>query len=84
MNIRLLSALNIYYQQVIQATRDPSKKAPTEVKFPQAPEHDLESMIWVLTYAIFSTHKKHFRPLREPTIRRISWMHTLERPRTRD
>ena len=53
MNIRLLSALNTYYQHVTQATRDPSKMAPTGVNFTQAPEYDLESMIWVLTYAIF-------------------------------
>jgi hypothetical protein len=53
MSIKLLSDLNTYYQRVTQATLDPSKEAPTMVNFIPAPEYDLESMIWVLTYAIF-------------------------------
>jgi hypothetical protein len=53
MSIQLLSALNTHHQHVTQATRDPSKAVPTEVIFTPAPEYDLESMIWVLTYAMF-------------------------------
>jgi hypothetical protein len=53
MSIKLLSALNTYYQRVTEATWDPSQTAPTEVIFTPAPEYDLESMIWVLTYAMF-------------------------------
>src|SRR5258708_10863004 len=53
MSIELLSSLITYYQRVTQATRDPSKGAPTMLNFIPAPEYDLESMIWVLTYAVF-------------------------------
>ena len=53
MSIDLLSSLITYYQRVTQATQALSKGAPTMLDFTPAPEYDLESMIWVLTYAIF-------------------------------
>ena len=57
MSDSLLRALTDYYRLVEQATADSSIVVPSEFDFVPGPEDDLESMIWVLTYAIIIHHQ---------------------------
>ena len=56
MGIRLLKSLAKYYDIVEMATINPAIVAPPGLDFVPGPGHDLESMIWVLTYAIMLHH----------------------------
>jgi len=54
----LLRALNKYYDLVDVAAIDPTIHVPSELDFIPTPGDDLESMIWVLTYAIMLHHQE--------------------------
>ena len=56
MSIGLLKALTNHYDLVELATTDPTIVVPSELDFVPGPGDDLESMIWVLTYAIMLRH----------------------------
>ena len=56
MSISLLDALTKYYDLVEMATINPAIVAPPRLDFVPGPEDDLESMIWVLIYAIMLHH----------------------------
>ena len=56
MSIRLLKALTNHYELVELAATDPAIDIPSELDFVPGPGDDLESMIWVLTYAIMLRH----------------------------
>ena len=56
MSIRFLNALTEHYDLVESAATDPTIVVPSELDFVPGPEDDLESMIWVLTYAIMLRH----------------------------
>ena len=56
MSMSLLAALTKYYRLVERATTDPDIVVPSEFNFVPGPGDDLESMIWVLTYAIILHH----------------------------
>ena len=56
MSESLLAALTKYYRLVERATTDPDIVVPSEFNFVPGPGDDLESMIWVLTYAIILHH----------------------------
>ena len=56
MSVSLLTALTEYYELVELATKDPAIDVPSELDFMPSPGDDLESMIWVLTYAIMLRH----------------------------
>ena len=56
MSDSLLAALAKYYRLVERATTDPVIVVPSEFNFVPGPGDDLESMIWVLTYAIILHH----------------------------
>ena len=61
MSIRLLKALRKYYDLVKMAAIDPTTVVPSELNFVPGPGNDLESMIWVLTYAIMLHHQEGLR-----------------------
>jgi hypothetical protein len=61
MSIPLLKALTKYYKLVDKATKDPAIIVPSELNFVPGPGDDLESMIWVLTYAIMLNHQESLR-----------------------
>ena len=56
MSIGLLKALTGHYELVELATKDPTIDVPSELNFVPGPGDDLESMIWVLTYAVMLRH----------------------------
>ena len=56
MSIRLLRTLTKYYDLVELATKDRAIDVPSELDFVPGPGDDLESMIWVLTYAMMLRH----------------------------
>ena len=56
MGVSLLNALTDYYTLVQDATTDPAIVVPSELDFVPGPGDDLESMIWVLVYAILIHH----------------------------
>ena len=58
MSIRLLNALTEHYDLVESAATDPTIVVPSELDFAPRPGDDLESMIWVLTYAIMLRHQE--------------------------
>ena len=58
MSIPLLKALDKYYDLVELAAMDPTTVVPSELDFVPGPGNDLESMIWVLTYAIMLHHQE--------------------------
>jgi len=58
MGIPLLEALTKYYKLVDKATKDTAIVVPSELDFVPGPGDDLESMIWVLTYAIMLHHQE--------------------------
>ena len=57
MGFRLLKSLTKYYKLVVKATIDRAIVVPSELDFVPGPGDDLESMIWVLTYAIMLHHQ---------------------------
>ena len=59
MSIPLLNALTKYYSLVESAAIDPTIGVPSELDFIPSPGDDLESMIWVLTYAILLRHQEN-------------------------
>ena len=63
MSDSLLAALAKYYRLVERATTDPDVVIPSEFKFVPGPGDDLESMIWVLTYAIILHHHRSLQAL---------------------
>ena len=65
MSISLLKALTKYYDRVDMAAIDPATVIPPELNFVPGPRDDLESMIWVLTYAIMLHHQETLQGLRK-------------------
>ena len=61
MSISLLTALTKYYDFVEMATTNPAIVTPSGLDFVPGPGDDLESMIWVLTYAIMLHHHASLR-----------------------
>src|SRR5258706_2618637 len=61
MSISLLTALTKYYKLVEKATTNPAIIVPSELDFVPGPGDDLESMIWVITYAIMLHHQGNLR-----------------------
>jgi len=58
MSIPLLTALRRHYGDVEDAAIDPTIDVPGELNFIPGPGADLESMIWVLTYALMLRHQE--------------------------
>jgi len=58
MSIPLLNALDKYYKLVGKATKDSAIVVPHELSFVPGAGDDLESMIWVITYAIMIHHQE--------------------------
>jgi hypothetical protein len=58
MSIPLLTALAAHYRLVDKATKNPATVVPSELDFIPGAGDDLESMIWVLTYAIMIHHQE--------------------------
>ena len=58
MSIDLLEALTDYYDIVENATKSRAIVAPSGLDFVPGPGDDLESMIWVITYAIMLHHQE--------------------------
>ena len=56
MSFALLTALTKYYDLVEMTTINPAVVAPSGLDFVPGPGEDLESMIWVLIYAIMLHH----------------------------
>jgi hypothetical protein len=65
MSIPLLRALTKYYRLVEMAAIDPAIVVPSELAFMPGPGEDLESMIWVLTYAIMLRHQESLQGLKK-------------------
>ena len=65
MSISLLNALNDYYDLVDMAASDPATVVPSELDFVPGPRDDLESMIWVLTYAVMLHHQETLQGMRK-------------------
>jgi hypothetical protein len=65
MSIPLLRALTKYYGLVETAAIDPAIVVPSELEFMPGPGDDLESMIWVLTYAIMLHHQQSLQGLKK-------------------
>jgi hypothetical protein len=61
MGLPLLRALVKHYDLVDEAADDPSLAVPSGLDFTPGPQDDLESMIWVLTYAIMLHHQESLR-----------------------
>jgi hypothetical protein len=58
MSIPLLTALAEYYNLVETAASDSTVVVPSELDFTPGPGGDLESMIWVLTYAMMIRYQE--------------------------
>jgi hypothetical protein len=58
MGLPLLRALVKHYDLVDEAADDPALVVPSELDFTPGPQDDLESMIWVLTYAVMLHHQE--------------------------
>ena len=70
MSIPLLKALKKYYKLVDMAAIDPATAVPSELDFVPGPRDDLESLIWVLTYAIMLHHQETLQGLRKAHYKR--------------
>ena len=70
MSVSLLTALTDYYTIVEEATTDLAIVVPSELDFVPAPGDDLESMIWVLIYAILIHHYANLKGLRRANYKR--------------
>jgi len=62
MSIPLLRALTKYYKLADKAAKAPGIVVPSELDFVPGPQDDLESVIWVLIYAIMLHHQATLRP----------------------
>jgi len=58
MGIPLLNALDKHYKLIGKATKDSATFVPPELNFVPGAGDDLESMIWVITYAIMVHHQE--------------------------
>ena len=58
MSVPLLDALTEYHEQLDRATEDRAIVGPSFLDFKPGAGDDLESMIWVLTYAIMLHHQE--------------------------
>ena len=56
MSIPLLRTLDKHHKLVDKAAKNSTIVVPSGLDFMPGPQHDLESMIWVLTYAILLRH----------------------------
>jgi hypothetical protein len=65
MSIPLLKALEKYCKLVAKAAKSPAIVIPSELDFVPGPQDDLESMIWVLTYAIMLRHQESLQGSRK-------------------
>jgi len=65
MSLPLLRALSKYYKLVETAAIDPAIVVPSELDFMPGPRDDLESMIWVLTYAIMLRYQESLQGLKK-------------------
>jgi hypothetical protein len=70
MRLPLLKALTKYYKLVDKAAKDPAIIVPSELDFIPGPRDDLESMIWVLTYAILHHYQESLPPSDEADYKR--------------
>ena len=61
MSMSLLAAITKYYKLVNSAAKNPAIVVPSELDFVPAPGDDLESMIWVLTYAVMLHHRANLK-----------------------
>jgi len=61
MSVPLLRALIKYYKLVGKATKDSAIVVPPELDFVPGAGDDLESMIWVITYAIMIHHQESLK-----------------------
>ena len=61
MSISLLMALKKHFKLVEKAIKGAAIVVPPELSFVPGPEDDIESMIWVLTYAIMLHHHTDLR-----------------------
>jgi len=61
MSVPLLRALVKYYKLVGLATTDSAIVVPNELNFVPGVGDDLESMIWVITYAIMIHHQQSLK-----------------------
>ena len=61
MSIGLLKALTDWYALANKAIKNPAIVVPSELDFVPGPGDDLESMIWVLTYAIMLHHQANLK-----------------------
>ena len=58
MSIPLLTALATHFKLMQTAAMDPTVVVPPELNFVPGPQDDIESMIWVLTYAIMLRYQE--------------------------
>ena len=58
MSIPLLKAFTNHYDLMESAATDPTIVVPSDLDYIPGPGDDLESMIWVLTYAIILRHQE--------------------------
>jgi len=70
MSLPLLRALSRYYKLVETAAIDPAIVVPSELDFMPGPRDDLESMIWVLTYAIMLRYQESLQGLKKAHYKR--------------
>lgn len=70
MSLPLLKALTKYYKLVNMAAVDPTTVIPPELDFVPGPRDDLESIIWVLTYAFMLRHQESLQGLRKAHYKR--------------
>ena len=61
MSMSLLEAITKYYKIVNKAAKNPAILVPSELDFVRGPGDDLESMIWVLTYAVMLHHRANLK-----------------------
>jgi len=61
MSVPLLKALVKYYKLVGKATKNSAIVVPPELDFVPGAGDDLESMIWVITYAIMIHHQENLK-----------------------
>ena len=70
MSTSLLSALTDYYDLLDQRAESQDIDVPSELEFTPGPQDDLESMIWVLTYAILLHHQESLQKLARTNYKR--------------
>ena len=70
MSVSLLNALTHYYTLVEDATTDPDIAVPSELNFMPSIGDDLESVIWVLLYAIMLHHQASLEGPRKANYKR--------------